>query len=171
MDPRSWELARRHVTYLCSQPLLEKLALTTRGYRKSGIRDMIKILNNTKELLILEGPESGTTFISVDFLESFALLDSSGTPILSPKLHTLFAYSKDINFELFAQALVVRSLCSPGKHAVLITVTILCDEHRSWRIFGCPLGGTNCRIWASRCRPSTRRRMRSGGDLWDSRRR
>lgn len=138
IDARSWKTTKRHVSFLCSQPLLVKLALNTCRYRemndaseKLTDQDMIEILNAAKQLRELDIPESGTTFISEDFVKSFARLDSSGTPILSPNLQTLlFRHSKHINFENLAQALIVRSLCSPGNHAVLTTVTILCAKSK-----------------------------------------
>lgn len=131
MDKQSWELAKRHVLPLCSQPLLEKIALSAcRSWKIfddkkiMGGQHIMEILSAAKQLRSLEIPEAGGIFISADFVESFALLDSSGIPILSPNLQSLlFRHCYSINFEMLAQALMLRSLCSP-----LTTVTILCWE-------------------------------------------
>lgn len=65
---------------------------------KLDSQDMIEILNVVKQLREFEVYELGTTFISEDFVESFARLISSGTPILSPNLLTILSrHAEDIN--------------------------------------------------------------------------
>ncbi|KZP02378.1 hypothetical protein FIBSPDRAFT_1055920 [Athelia psychrophila] len=119
--------------FLSSHGTLEKLAL----YWGDAFAQMdryipyapnaVRVLDDVKQLRVLELPQSEPALISADFLERFALLDQSGTPILGPNLQILlFHYSYHINYQSFARTL--QSRFPPGGEVTLKTVTILCPQ-------------------------------------------
>ncbi|KZP25140.1 hypothetical protein FIBSPDRAFT_393828, partial [Athelia psychrophila] len=127
-------------TSLCSQSALEKLALywinpypnartSGRSMFKLPSPNVVHILEDLKQLRVLEVPQPELMFISADFLERFSQLGPAGAPILGPNLQTfLFHHSSYIDFQSFARTL--QSRFPPGSEVTLKTVTILyphCD--------------------------------------------
>ncbi|KZP22698.1 hypothetical protein FIBSPDRAFT_952528 [Athelia psychrophila] len=130
---RPLESLRPFWASLSSHGTLEKLALYWNNvlariakYRLH-MPDIVHVLEDVKQLRVLELPQSGPTFISEDFLQRFALLDQSRAPILGPNLQTLlFHYLYGIDFQSFARTL--QSRFPPGSEVTLKTVTILCPR-------------------------------------------
>ncbi|KZP02417.1 hypothetical protein FIBSPDRAFT_942054 [Athelia psychrophila] len=129
-----FESLRPFWAFLSSHGTLEKLALywddiyiAAEISFRPHIRNVVHVLEDVKQLRVLELPQSGPTFISKDFQQRFALLDQSGAPNLGPNLQTLlFHHSDGIDFQSFAHTL--QSRFPPGSEVTLKTVTILCPQ-------------------------------------------
>ncbi|KZP10522.1 hypothetical protein FIBSPDRAFT_963011 [Athelia psychrophila] len=131
-DVVSWEPLIPPLVSICSQPSLQKLVLGINPrYDQRNVHpkltgtDMVQILNAAQQLQVFEVRHFQPQFISNDFLETFAQLNPSGIPILSPKLREFrFRHSLDTDLDAFAQALQIRD--SSGTQNILKIVAIFC---------------------------------------------
>lgn len=127
----SWDLLMPPLVPLCYQISLHKLALRTdynfktKKSQNLTSKDMVQILKAAQQLRVLEIMDIQPAFLTKSFMETFALLSPSGTPILCPKLQTIvFRQSRHTDLASFAHALQMRT--SSGTQTILKTIIIVC---------------------------------------------